>query len=598
MKIVARLVAVAMVAAVLLVGSPAEAATRPTAPRAATATALNHAVKVAWLRPSRTGGASIDRYVVQRWNPNTQKWGTVRTLGARTLAWTNTGLLNGTTYYYRVLAHNRVGWSPASRQVAATPRATPGGVPGLEADTWDSELRARWGNAAANGAAIDHYAAQISTDGATWSATRKVTTLSAAFAGLTPGSRYWLRVRAHNAAGYGPYGGAGPYRAYTVPNAVQALTVTSGNGEAVLDWDAPIADAAVGRPAATTYLVERSDDDRATWSEVTTTTAPTTALTVPGLVNGESYDFRVSARPGIANIGYGPATAITTSPPVGTPAAPAGAALAWDEGDGQYVLTWSAPTITGGAPLDHYEVTTDPLAPGNELPAGQTSLAAVDGLTDQFVRACNTLGQCSSWASAAALPGQPSAPTVTPTMVGLQWQVALTWSAPTNGAAVASYRIERRSDDGPFSQVAVVTDLSYVDTTVAPETDYHYRVVAVGTGGSGRPSGAPLASTGAAQDLTADPVLLSVSEGGETTFDLVLAVASTTAVEVALSSSDPTAAVTTLGTVTIPAGQTTASVTVQGLTDDNVDDDIAIVTATVGGLSVDVAVTVTEVVAP
>lgn len=565
-RVIAQLLAVVLLAGALLTGGAAEAATRPSAPRAAKATPLDHAVRITWQAPASTGGSRIDRYDVQRWNPSTQRWRSVRSAGPRVRSWTNTGLVNGTPYYFRVLAHNARGWSPASRQVSATPRGVPGGVPSPEVDTYDAELRARWGKAAANGAAaVDHYAIQISTDSVTWTGTQKVTTQAAAYPNLVPGTRYWFRVSAHNVAGYGPFSGAGPYRAWTVPSAVEDLEVTAGDGEADLDWTAPAQSSATGHSAPADYLVEQSADGGTTWSVLGSTAD--TSFNAPGLINGGTYLFRVSARSSLSNLGYNTPVMISTDPAIGTPAAPRNAAVVWDDDAGEFVLAWDAPTSNGGSALDHYDVAVDEQATPDTVPSGQTTTPVADGTISHVVRACNTLGFCSAWATAPALPGQPSDLTGTPVMAGAQWQVTLGWTAPSSGADVASYRLERKvTSDLTWTVLASdLTDPDYVDTTAAPETDYDYRVVAVGVGGvEGQPSGVATAATGVAQALSFSPDPVEVVVGAQGQFDVVLAVASSVDVEIALTSLDPSVA-TVGATVTIPAGQTHGTVTFNGV---------------------------------
>ena len=76
-----------------------------------------------------------------------------------------TGLTNGTTYYFRVVAHNAVGNSPSSNIVSAVPRTTAPSAPRrLTATSGNRQVRLAWTSPAANGgAAIDRYIVQRST---------------------------------------------------------------------------------------------------------------------------------------------------------------------------------------------------------------------------------------------------------------------------------------------------------------------------------------------------------------------------------------------------------------------------------------------------
>jgi hypothetical protein len=72
-------------------------------------------------------------------------------------------------------------------------------------------------------------------------------------------------------------------------------------------------------------------------------------------------------------------------------------------------------------------------------------------------------------------------------------KVTITWAAVANAA---TYRVERSSDNVTFAVIATVPGLSTEDTSVAPNTSYLYRVVALdGTGNAGPPSPRDVATT-------------------------------------------------------------------------------------------------------
>ena len=63
--------------------------------------------------------------------------------------------------------------------------------------------------------------------------------------------------------------------------------------------------------------------------------------------------------------------------------------------------------------------------------------------------------------------------------------VTLTWTAPSSGSTVTSYRILRGTDANSLTAIADDTGSAgteYTDTTVAAETTYYYAVVALSAG--------------------------------------------------------------------------------------------------------------------
>lgn len=94
----------------------------PTAPRSIHATAGDASATVSWVKPSTNGGAAIKSYVVTSHPAN-------RTCTTKALKCRVTGLRNGTTYTFTVVARNSVGASPrsnASNKVTPKAPATTG----------------------------------------------------------------------------------------------------------------------------------------------------------------------------------------------------------------------------------------------------------------------------------------------------------------------------------------------------------------------------------------------------------------------------------------------------------------------------------------
>jgi chitin-binding protein len=118
----------------------------PPAPTGLTAAAGNAQVALSW---SAANGAT--GYNVKRSTTNGGPYSNVATNVTGT-SYTNTGLTNGTTYYYVVTAVNASGESPVSTQVSGTPTGTgdTGGVTVTKAvpanGPWFSELQVRLAN--------------------------------------------------------------------------------------------------------------------------------------------------------------------------------------------------------------------------------------------------------------------------------------------------------------------------------------------------------------------------------------------------------------------------------------------------------------------
>jgi hypothetical protein len=93
--------------------------TTPTAPLNLTATSYNQYITLNWAQPSQSGGAEIIEYQIYSNNS------LVTTVSGTTFTYNSTGLVNGTSYEFYIIARNKNGISPQSNKVSETPSTTP-----------------------------------------------------------------------------------------------------------------------------------------------------------------------------------------------------------------------------------------------------------------------------------------------------------------------------------------------------------------------------------------------------------------------------------------------------------------------------------------
>src|SRR5215813_12725476 len=168
----------------------------PAAPTGLAATSGNAQVTLNW---NASSGASS--YNVKRSTTSGGPYTTIAT-GVTSTSYTNTGLANGTTYFYVVSAVNAAGESGNSNQASATPQNTqipPAAPAGLIATAGSAQVSLSW---SASSGATSYNVKRSTTNGGPYSAIASgVTSTSFTNTGLTNGTTYFYVVSAVNSFG-------------------------------------------------------------------------------------------------------------------------------------------------------------------------------------------------------------------------------------------------------------------------------------------------------------------------------------------------------------------------------------------------------------
>jgi len=166
----------------------------PAAPTGLAATSGNAQVSLTW--NASTGATS---YHVKR---STTTGGPYTQVAAPTAAnFTDTGLTNGTKYFYVVSAVNSAGESGNSNEASATPTAPvvpPAAPTGLAATAGNAQVSLTWG---ASAGATSYHVKRSTTSGGPYTQVGAPTAANFTDTGLTNGTTYFYVVTAVNSAG-------------------------------------------------------------------------------------------------------------------------------------------------------------------------------------------------------------------------------------------------------------------------------------------------------------------------------------------------------------------------------------------------------------
>ncbi|MGO8672242.1 MAG: choice-of-anchor tandem repeat GloVer-containing protein [Capsulimonadaceae bacterium] len=333
------------------------------APASLTASAGNALVSLSW-----TASTGATAYRVYRATTSGAE-GTAAAATVIATSYTDTGLTNGVTYYYKVAAVNSAETSRSSNEAAATPK--------LSAPTAPSGLTATAGNAAvslfwtASDSATSYAVYRGTATGAEGSASVGAAVLPTyTDTGLANNVTYFYTVTAVNGAGTSTHSNessAAPVS--TALPAPSGLAATAGNAQVSLSWNA-IA-------VATSYLVYRAT---ASGNEGTNPvgSSSTTSYVDTGLTGGGTYYYTVTA---CNSVGVSlQSNEASATPVLLIPSAPAG--LTATSSSSGVLLEW-----TGSGSAASFNVYGG-TAPGAEASSPVTTSsgrsALVTGLTNQL----------------------------------------------------------------------------------------------------------------------------------------------------------------------------------------------------------------------
>ena len=482
------------------------------APTGLTATPDDTEVSLSWTAPADNGGAAITDYIVEYKAASASQWSTFADGTSTATTAIVTGLTNGTEYDFRVKATNVAGNGAASATASATPSVPPGAPTGLTSTSGDTEVSLSWtAPTSTGGAAITDYTIQYKTASATtWTTFNDGTSTSTTttVTGLTNDTAYQFRIIAVNSVG--PSAPSGVITATpstqtsALPGAPTGLAATPGNARVSLSWTAP---SNTGGAAITDYIVEYSAGTTGVWTTFNDGIGTTTSVTVTGLTNGTTYQFRISA---VNSVGTGTSSGVVSStptapiiipPPPSLTISSAPGNLAATPGNAQVSLSWTVPSDTGGTAITDYIVeyragnsnSWSTFADGTSTATTATVTGLTNGTEYQFrIKAVNSVGDSSASRVALATPGTvPGAPADLEAIFAFA-SIFLTWTAPADpgSTAITDYIVEYRTD---INEWIVFPDGESTATTgivtgLIPGIEYQFRIKAVNVVGPSPPS--------------------------------------------------------------------------------------------------------------
>lgn len=371
-------------------------------------------------------------------------------------SYTDTGLTNGTTYYYKVAAVSSAGTSAQSSEVSAKPSASgPGpGTPVLQIDAGSSGAVAPFvadtdynsGTAFSSSATITTAGVTNAAPAAVYQTVRWNTAFTYTLPGLTAGTSYTVRLHfvelSFTAAGQ---------RTFNV--AINGTNVLS-------NFD----------------IFAVAGQNKALVKDFTATANGSGQIVV-------AFSHGTADNPSIAGL-----EVITTGS--GTaPATPTGVSATGNTGS--VSLSWGA--VTGATSYSIYRSTaaggegTTAFA-SNVTGTSYTDSAVTSGTTYYYkvaaVNASGTSAQSTEVHAASSTGGTAPATPTGVSATGNTSSVSLSWGSVSGATSYNVYRSTTAGGEGTTAFASNVTSASYTDNAVTAGTTYYYKVAAVNASGT------------------------------------------------------------------------------------------------------------------
>ena len=238
-------------------------------------------------------------------------YGQIAAVGQNTMAYPDTGLSSGTTYYYRVLAYNDSGDSTYSNEASATTAiivVPPAGPSGLVANVVSSsQISLSWVDNSdnENGFKVERKTGA----GGAYSQIAVVGTNGTSFpdSGLSPDTIYYYRVRSYNTAGDSAYSNESSATTLaTVPVAPSSLAASAISSSRIdLTW----VDNASNESG---FKVERKEGAGGTYSQIAAVGSNMMSYSDTELTTGTNYCYRVRAYNGVGDSDYSNEACVVT----------------------------------------------------------------------------------------------------------------------------------------------------------------------------------------------------------------------------------------------------------------------------------------------
>ncbi|MFA5794913.1 MAG: fibronectin type III domain-containing protein [Candidatus Brocadiia bacterium] len=472
------------------------AQTLPGAPTELLAVANSYStINLSWTDNSN----NEDLFKVERKTGMFGTWAQVTTVLPNVRNYINSGLLDNTTYYFRVRAYNSAGDSGYSAESSATTLSLtmPNPPTSLVAGSASSaRINLTWTDHANN---EDGYKVERKIGAGSYAlvAVLPVNATSFVDSGLTSSTTYYYRVRNYNSSGESDYSNEA-YATTPAPSLPDAPTSLVGivvsSSQVNVTW-VDNADNEEG------YKIERKIG-AGSYDQLATVGPDVRSYSDSRASASTNYSYRVRGYNTAGDSSYSNEISLTTPAPT-LPGAPT-SLISTAVTSSRVNLNWTDHANNeDGFKIDR-KVVSGSYTQIATVGSSATSYIDTDVLASTTyyyrVRSYNSAGD-SDYSNEAntttPTPTIPNAPTSLASTTIASFRIDLSWVE--NSLNEDGYKIERKTGvAGSYQQIGVATTATYIDAELFGNTTYYYRIRAYNTAGDSAYSNETYATTPAA----------------------------------------------------------------------------------------------------
>ena len=248
-------------------------------------------------------------FAIERAANSGGNWTEIGFAAANTPSFTDNGLAENSTYFYRVAAYNLVGSSDYSNTANATtfdlPPATPSNLSAAAVSS--SRIDLEWSDNSGNETGFNIERSPNGINIWTEIATAADNTTTYTDTDLAPGTAFYYRVAAYNQNGNSGFSNTASATTAEVPPESPANlgAVAASATQIDLSWQDTSGN-------ETGFKIERSPDGTAQWAEIAVSGANTTGYPDTSVSPGTTYYYRISSYNAAGSSGYSNTSVATT----------------------------------------------------------------------------------------------------------------------------------------------------------------------------------------------------------------------------------------------------------------------------------------------